>query len=157
MGPPSPGYVLVWDVVPFDAGWVLGPGLATFAVCALLLLLSSRARAGRRILRASAAVLTLLAVWWTLGGLGAWRMGIGRLREGTADFVEGTLQATVPAPEGGTLDFRVAGQRFHASRDGFVPALHATRWPTVPLAAGQRVRVWFFGADVLRLELAEGQ
>jgi hypothetical protein len=153
---PAPGFVLVWDVNPFNALWVLVPGLACLGLGVALLFLRRRTRAGRRTLFASAVALALLAVWWTLGGIGAWRMGIGRLRDGTANFVEGPLEARVHAPEGATVAFTVRGQRFQVARDAWLPALHATRWPTVPMATGQRVRVWFFAADVLRLELALG-
>jgi hypothetical protein len=157
MGPPAPGFVLGWDVVPFDAAWVLLPGLALLGLGAALFSFRGRARRRRRLLAASSAAVVLLAVWWTLGGVGAWRMGVQRLREGTADFVEGTVEASARTPEGAPLGFGVAGQRFAPAWDALLPPLHATRWPTLSLADGQRVRVWFFGADVLRLELARGQ
>jgi hypothetical protein len=150
---------LVWDVVPFDARWVLLPGLATLGLCAGLLVLrlglaGAHPRA-RGLLGAASVLLFLLAVWWTLGGLGAWRAGAGRLATGTANFVEGTVEGLRRGPDGAVLGFQVERQRFLRAGDAFAPALHATRWPTVPLASGQRARVWFFGEDVLRLEVAE--
>jgi len=157
MDPPAPGFHVVWDVAPFDAAWVLLPGLVALGLCTGLLLLrfllpSGRSRV-RRPLGVVALVLFLGAVWWTLGGIGAWRAGSGRLANGTADFVEGTLTAPVRARSGALIGFHVGAQPFHRPTDAFVPALHATRWPTVPLVAEQRVRAWFFGEDVLRLEV----
>ncbi len=161
MGPPPPGFHVVWDVVPFDAAWVLLPGLVVLGLCAGLLLLRRalpelQPRV-RRLLGVAALVLLLGAAWWTLGGIGAWRAGSGRLANGTADFVEGTLAAPVRASGGALIGFHVGAQPFHRPADALVPALHATRWPTVPLAAGQKVRAWFFGEDVLRLEVADAR
>jgi hypothetical protein len=157
MEPATPGFVVAWDVVPFDVVWVLVPGLTLLALGGVLLLVPGSARRASRRLSGLAMALVLLSVWWTFGGIGAWRMGIGRLREGTADFVEGPVQAGAPGPDGVLLGFDVQGQRFGRARDAWVPALHATRWPTLSLVEGQRVRVWFFGGDVLRLELALGR
>lgn len=158
MGPPASGFQVVWDVVPFDARWVLAPGLACLGLCAALLLLRRSMPGGgprtRLLLGSAAALLFLGAVWWTLGGIGAWRAGVGRLATGTANFVEGTLEAPRHAPDGAVVGFQVGGQVFGRPKEGFLPALHATRWPTVPLAGGERVRLWFFGDDVLRLEVA---
>jgi hypothetical protein len=147
----------VWDVTPFDAGWVLLPGLLALAVAGLLLALRARAREvpRRRLLGPAAVLLALGAVWWTLGGIGAWRAGMGRVATGTADFVEGTVAAPERGPSDRIEGFQVGGVRFHRAPDAFAPALHATRWPTVPLREGERVRVWSFGDDVLRLEAAE--
>jgi hypothetical protein len=160
MGPPPPGFRLVWDVAPLDTAWVLLPGLVLCGLCASLLALRWRRAPGQGATRRGLGLLTVFlflgAVWWTLGGLGAWRMGVGRLRDGTADFVEGTLEAPVHGPGGSSLGFVVRGRRFCRAWDAFAPALHAARWPSVPLAEGQRVRLWFFGEDVLRLEVAEG-
>jgi hypothetical protein len=96
-------------------------------------------------------------VWWTLGGLGAWRMGAQRLDEGTADFAEGILTSVVDTHGGTASAFCVASRCFRADWDATAAPLHATRWPAVRLVAGQPVRVWFFGPDVLRLEVAEAQ
>jgi hypothetical protein len=148
---PPPGFTLVQDVLPFDARWVLLPGLWFLCACALLLALRARTPAVlhglRRLLGAAAVLLFLLAAWWTLGGLGAWRAGAGRLSNGTANFVEGTLLSL--GPEG----FEVSGQAFHRPWSAFLPALHASRWPAPPRGSAQ-VRLWFFGEDVLRLEAA---
>ena len=159
MGPPPLGFRLVFDAAPFEAQWVLLPGVALWAVSFGLLLVfwrGSRGQLARAALGGGAALLTLAAVWWTLGGVGAWRAGAGRLANGTADYAEGTLEAP-PPPPGGTLQaFEVAGQHFQRAPDAFAPALHATRWPSLRLKAGQRVRVWFFGADLLRVEAQAG-
>jgi len=160
MGPPPPGFHLVWDVVPFDWRWVLLPGAAALGLCLGLVLLrygleSTRERS-RRLLVASALVCFLAFVWWTLGGLGAWRAGAGRLLSGTANFAEGPLLAPRFSPDGALVSFQVGGQPFARARDAAFPALHATRWPTVPVEDGQPVRIWFFGDDVLRLEVAGG-
>jgi hypothetical protein len=160
MGPPPPGFLLLWDAAPFDAAWVLFPGLGLCALCAALLLVRWRMAPRQVRARRAFGLLTVLlflgAVWWTLGGLGAWRMGVGRLQSGTADFVEGALEAPVHGPGGANLGFEVRGRRFRPAWDAFAPALHAARWPKVPLAEGQRVRLWFFGEDVLRLEVEKG-
>jgi hypothetical protein len=160
MGPPPPGFRLVLDVVPFDGAWVVVPGLLALLACVGLLLLRRVVPPGwpaaGRLLAACALALFLGAVWWTLGGVGAWRAGAGRLDNGTADFVEGTLEAPVRARGGALVGFRVGTQPFHRATDACLPALHATRWPTVRLLPGQRVRAWFFGEDVLRLEVMDG-
>jgi hypothetical protein len=160
MGSPAPGFRLVLDVVPFDGAWVLLPGLAALGLCLGLLLLRRGVPPGwrgvGRLVGVAAVVLFLGAVWWTLGGIGAWRAGAGRLGNGTADFVQGTLEAPLRARGGALVGFRVGTQPFHRSADACLPALHATRWPTVALMPGQRVRAWFFGEDVLRLEVKDG-
>lgn len=152
---PPPGFTLLQDVVPFDARWVLFPGLAFLGGCALLLLLRAgtpAVRKGLRCLLGAAAVLLFLgAAWWTLGGVGAWRAGAGRLLNGTANFAEGTL--TPLGPGGVRTGFEVGGQAFHRPWSAFLPALHASRWPAAP-PGSPRVRLWFFGEDVLRLEAA---
>ncbi len=159
MGPPAPGFHVVWDVAPLDAAWVLLPGLAALALCTLLLLLRRSLPDGRpraaRLLGMVAVLLFLAAVWWTLGGIGAWRAGAGRVQSGTADFVEGTLSAPERTPGGALIGFHVGAQPFHRAPDALLPPLHATRWPTVPLRAGERMRAWFFGEDVLRLEVQD--
>jgi hypothetical protein len=156
MGPSASGFVLALDVVPFDARWVLLPGLGFLAAgFGLLLLLRGMPHVHpqqRRLLAASAGLLFLLAVWWTLGGVGAWRAGVARLGNGTADFVEGTLAVTARSRSGDVVGFRVASVPFRRPLDAACPSLHATRWPAGLLGEGQRVRLWYFGDDVLRLE-----
>ncbi len=156
MPSPQGGFQVVWDVVPLDVGWVLVPGLAALAVAAGLLLLRLRtpsARPRRRwALAAAAIVLWLLAVWWTLGGVGAWRVGVARLGNATATVAEGTLEVSSPRADA----FRVADLSLQRSWDAWAPALHATRWPPVQRFSGQRVRVTVFYQDVLRLEVASG-
>jgi hypothetical protein len=158
MGPAAQGFTLAFDAASFDGRWVLLPGVGLLLGCAMLLLLGGRlwrGRAGPRLLvRLGAAFLFLLSVWWTLGGVGAWRAGVGPLGNGTANFVEGTLAAPILSPAGAVVGFEVSGQAFHRAQHAFLPPLHASRWPSGPLHAGERVRVWFFGDDVLRLESA---
>ncbi len=147
--PAAEGFRLVWDVGALDAGWVLLPGLAALAMAALLLLLARRlpARRRRRALSgAGAAALWLLAVWWTLGGLGAWRAGVGRLNTATANLVEGTLLVQPSA-------FQVADVSVARADDALLAPLHAGRWPALQRFSGQTVRLFFFGQDVLRLEV----
>lgn len=155
MGPPADGFVLLFDVRPFDGPWVLLPGLLLLGSALGLLALAARPGARRGRLQGAAGGLLLLAVWWTLGGTGAWRMGAERLATGTADYVEGPLNA-VAWTSGGTMAFSVGGVRLSRTWDAFLPALHAGPWPSVPLSVGQPVRVWFFGGDVLRLEARPG-
>jgi hypothetical protein len=158
MGPPAPGFRLVWDVVPFDARWVLLPGAFALGLALGLLLLRQgvqpERQRPRRLLGGGALLLFLAFVWWTLGGVGAWRAGAGRLLNGTANYAEGTLEACALDRDGAVVSFQVGGQPLHRAWDAAFPPLHATRWPTVPLQPGQKVRVWFFGDDVLRLEVS---
>jgi hypothetical protein len=158
MGPAAPGFRLVWDVVPFDYRWVLLPGAFALGLCLGLVLLrlgvSPEKQRSRRVLGAGALLLFLATVWWTLGGVGAWRAGAGRLLNGTANYAEGTLEASVLDRDGAVVSFQVGGQPLHRAWDAAFPALHAVRWPSIPLHAGQQVRVWFFGDDVLRLEVS---
>lgn len=155
MGPPPPGFRLIWDATSFDWPWVLLPGCIALALAALLLVSRRRAGVPGRTLGTAAVLLALGAVWWTLGGLGAWRAGVGRLATGTADFVEGTVSAPVQGP-GGRLDrFQVGALRFRRAPDAVLPALHAARWPRLSLAEGTPVRLWFFGDDLLRVEAGE--
>jgi hypothetical protein len=155
MGPPPPGFRLAFDVTPFDGAWVLLPGLLALGLAALLLLVGVRGGELRRRRRwlMGAGLLGLGAVWWTLGGLGAWRAGALRLASGTANFVEGVASAPVLGPGGRVDGFRVGGLSFRRRADALLPAFHAGRWPTVALGEGQRVRVWFFEEDILRLEV----
>jgi hypothetical protein len=158
MGQTAQGFTLVSDALAFDGRWVLLPGAGLLLGCAALLVLGARLSRGRQgprlLLRGPALLLFLLSVWWTLGGLGAWRAGVGRLLNGTANFVEGTLSLPVQGPGGVLVGFEVSGQAFHRAHHAFLPPLHASMWPAARLAAGERVRVWFFGDDVLRLESA---
>lgn len=160
MGPPAAGFRLAFDVSRFEATWVLVPGLLLLGLCLALLLVRAHAAHGRpgrrRALSLGAGLLFLAAVWWTLGGLAAWRVGAQHLALGTADFAEGGVEAKVRRPDGALEGFSVSGRAFQKPRDAFAPALHASRWPTLALQEGQRVRVWFFGEDVLRLEVADG-
>jgi len=148
-----PATLVVLDVRALDALWVLGPGLAALAIAGGLLgvrgrLAEVRQRTRRR-LSAAALVLFLAGVWWTAGGLGAWRAGVERLRSGTADFVEGTLHR--PAASDAALD--VGGVSLRRAPDAALPPLHATRWPALLRWSGAHVRLWFFQGDVLRLEV----
>jgi hypothetical protein len=158
MGPEAPGFRLVWDVVPFDYRWVLLPGVFALGLCLGLVLLrlgvSPERQRSRRLLGAGALLLFLAFVWWTLGGVGAWRAGAGRLLNGTANYAEGMLESPVLGKDGALLSFQVGGQSLHRALDAAFPPFHATRWPTVPLHSGQKLRVWFFGDDVLRLEVS---
>ncbi|MGO9832572.1 MAG: hypothetical protein ACLPJH_20825 [Myxococcaceae bacterium] len=149
--PAAEGFRVVWDAGSLDAGWVLLPGLAALAMAVLLLLLARRlpARRRRRALSGAGAVaLWLLAVWWTLGGLGAWRAGVGRLHNATANLVEGTLFVQ-PSLEA----LQVADVSVARAQDGLLAPLHACRWPALQPFSGQTVRLFFFGQDVLRLEV----
>ncbi len=149
-------FSVVWDVGALDVPWVVGPGLAALAVAAVLVwarrrLTAARHRARARLL-AAAVALFLAAVWWTAGGLGAWRAGVERLRNGTADFIEGTLVV----PTASDAVFRVGPLSLQRARDAFLPARHACRWPAVRRFSGSRARLWFFQGDVLRLEVDTG-
>ena len=133
---------------------MLYPGLAAWVLAVGLLLLSRRAKASHRRrsgLCAVAAALFLAGVWWTLGGVGAWRAGVARLANGTASVAEGTLELFSPPDEG----LQVGDLRLRRPPDGWVPALHATRWPAAEAFSGRRVRLSVFYEDVLRLEVAE--
>jgi hypothetical protein len=159
MGLPPQGFRLIWDATSLDGTWVLLPGCLALALAAVLLALR-RAAGGRRSshplpLGVAAVLLALGAVWWTLGGLGAWRAGVGRLGSGTADFVEGTVSAPVRGAEGRLGRFQVAGLHFRRAPDALLPALHASRWPALTLEEGTPVRLWFFGDDLLRVEAGE--
>ena len=138
------------DVGHWNAAWVLLPGLAAWAVAGGLLLLRPRTLGrGRPFLSAAAVGLWLFGVWWTLGGVGAWRAGVTRLANGTANVTEGTLAVTAA---GDCL--QVADVSLCRTADALLPPLHASRWPAVQRLVGQQVRLSFFGADVLRLEVA---
>jgi hypothetical protein len=103
----------------------------------------------------AALLLALGAVWWTLGGIGAWRAGVGRLTTGTADFVEGMVSAPVRG-EGGRMErFGVGELHFRRAPDALLPPLHASRWPALTLEEGAPIRLWFFGDDLLRVEVGE--
>ncbi len=147
-------FSVVWDVRALDVPWVVGPGLAALAVAVALLQVRRRLTAGRARTRllAAAVVLFLAAVWWTAGGLGAWRAGVERLRNGTADFVEGTLQV----PDASDEAFSVGPLSLRRAQDAVLPARHACRWPAVRRFSGSRARLWFFQGDVLRLEVDTG-
>lgn len=142
---------MVWDVGPLDVPWVVAPG--TLALCAGAALAWSRRRLSahraHRGLSGAAVLLFLVGVWWTAGGVGAWRAGVERQRNGTADFVEGTLLL----PDAADDSVRVGGVSLHRAPDAFFPALHATRWPALRRWSGAHVRLWFFQGDVLRLEV----
>jgi len=144
-------FSVVWDAGALDARWVLGPGLAALAVAGALLVVRGRLTAARRRARgrlsAAAVVLFCAAVWWTAGGLGAWRAGVERLRNGTADFVEGTLLLPAASDDA----FGVGPLSLHRAPDAVLPARHATRWPALRRWNGAHVRLWFFQGDVLRL------
>jgi hypothetical protein len=156
MGPPPPGFRLAFDGTLFDGAWVLLPGLLALCGAALLLLLRARQPARRRRWPVAAGLLGLGAVWWTLGGVGAWRAGVLRLQSGT-DFVEGRATAPVRGAGGAVVGFGVGQLRFHRRADALLPPFHACRWPTLALAEGERVRLWFFRDDILRLEVAEAR
>jgi len=156
MGPTAVGFRLVWDANALDAPWVVGPGVCLLVLAAACLRL--RARASTRVRRAcggAGALLALGAVWWTLGGLGAWRAGVGRLATGTANFVEGTVTEPVRTRDGRLVAFRVQGLQLRRAPDAALAPLHAAPWPALALGEGQHVRVWFFDDDLLRLELAD--
>ncbi len=147
--PATEGFRVVWDVGPFDAAWVLVPALASLAAAALLLFLALRVPAspGRTGALSGAAGLWLLAAWWTLGGVGAWRAGVVRLSNGTANVAEGTL--VVPSAEA----LQVADVSLRRPASDVLPPLHACRWPALQRFSGQHVRLFFFAEDVLRLEV----
>lgn len=156
MGPAASGFRLVWDATVLDAPWVVGPGVCLLVLAGACLLLRGRASPpARRACGGAGALLALGAVWWTLGGLGAWRAGVGRLATGTANFVEGSLTEPVRTHDGRLVAFRVQGLPLRRAPDAIVAPLHAAPWPSLGLAEGQRVRVWFFDDDLLRLEVAE--
>jgi hypothetical protein len=160
MGPAASGFRLLFDAAGFDAAWVLAPGVVALALAALCAALAARARRreGRstpQLLGPAAALLAVGAVWWTLGGIGAWRAGVGRLATGTANFVEGAVASSLAGAGGGLVEFRVQGLRFKKAPDWFLAPQHATRWPAPVLADGQRVRLWFFDDDLFRVEVAE--
>ena len=142
---PPVGLQLVWDGTRLDSAWVLWPGLCAVGVALGLLLSLRRGRPRTRC--ALAAVFWLFAVWWTLGGVGAWRAALTRVGNGTANVAEGLLDT----PATGDV-LRVGDVVLHRPKDALLPPLHASRWPTLSALCGRRVRLTFFGEDVLRVE-----
>lgn len=100
-----------------------------------------------------------LAVCWTTGvfatTLADYLRAVGTMRRHEAQVVEGPVEHFVPLPVTGHAleSFSVQGVRFSYSDYLITAGFNRTASHGGPIREGERVRIWYLGGEILRLDV----